>query len=919
MNKTNKAWAGLLANIAANRPWLVILIVSLISIVMLGLASHLEMRLNFKDLLPEKHPVVKSYREVQARFGEPNIVIVLEGERGSMVEMAEVLVPELEKLESLYNIQVKLPEEYIRDHGFLMMKSRLFKRSLDIYSDRTLVGSFKGLNDDYEKEYTESESNLKRDETEIARGLLGLTRSLEVLSANLAGRKNAPSIDEAVDAFTLGEPWYLSLDRKMLLISCVPVADIAEDFNGILITVDEVQKLVDVLNPVYPDVQANLTGMGKIGEDEMHSVGFYTQLLSLAALIFIYILLSRTFKSWSLPAIALIPLVVGIIWTLGLLYLLFGSLNLFTAMIMLILLGLGIDFSIHLIARFGEEMNNGREVREALEITLSDTGTGVITGGLTTSIAFFTLMIAQMKGIFEFGVASGSGVILTLLTIFLTLPSLLVLHERRRAKRIAKKVQEVGNKAAKEKAGWSGTQSYDWIGNVALAGWKKPGIFIPVALLIIAASAWAMFQIKFEYDFLELEAEGLKSVELQREVPKRFGLSDHSAWLITESVEQSRELKEKLRKKGTVGEVVAISDFIPSENRVLEYTPHLKKLRQDILHQTLPGWQDGDTDRLADELDRLWDNLDLMSNLAYTAGLDRIVKVIDQMTGYDSETNTTDTTAILPGLATMLRKGVDNYRAEDVAEKWGEKLTTNVYSMADPSPVGIEDLPDVIKKSHLPREGEGYLLHIFPRKYLYDKKELTRFAEQTESVHPDVSGTERLFLLMMDKTLEEGGRAAWLALAVIAVLLLLHFRGLSGLLAMIPLVTGALAMLGLMYLIGMKYNYMNLIALPIILGIGIDDGVHALHRFKTQVNDTGTERVYESFRFVGRAILLTSLTTMIGFGSVAFYEMRGMASFGQVLFMGVGACFVTSVFVLPAVLRLFYGRNKTSEAQNETD
>ena len=93
--------------------------------------------------------------------------------------------------------------------------------------------------------------------------------------------------------------------------------------------------------------------------------------------------------------------------------------------------------------------------------------------------------------------------------------------------------------------------------------------------------------------------------------------------------------------------------------------------------------------------------------------------------------------------------------------------------------------------------------------------------------------------------------------------------------------------------------------MPIILGIGIDDGVHALHRFRGEAG-SGPARIYDSFRFIGRAILLTSLTTMIGFGSVAFYEMRGMAGFGIVLFMGVGACFVATVLVLPPLLRVFH-------------
>ncbi|MBU1938068.1 MMPL family transporter, partial [bacterium] len=655
--------------------------------------------------------------------------------------------------------------------------------------------------------------------------------------------------------------------------------------------------------PAHPEVRASLTGVAKIGLDEMDSIGFYTQLLSLAALIMIYLLLARTFRSWLIPVFALLPLVIGIFWTLGVLYFLFGGLNIFTAMMMLVLLGLGIDFSIHLIARFREAITAGEDTETALTIMLSKTGTSVITGALTTAFAFLTLMIAETKGVFEFGAAAGLGVLITLLAIFVTLPALLAVQRQRFERYCSRRGIQTDSIVSTD------TGAYNWIGALAREGWNRPALFLSIAGILAIASIWAMQHTAFEYDFMELEPKGLKSVALQREIPKRFGISDHSAWLIVNGIEESREMKEKLRKKGLVGEVASISDYIPSEAQLAQYTPQLEKFRENIKHQELPEWKPDDAQQLAAELDRLWDNLDLMSNVAFSAGLDRITRVIDELTGYNMQTNITDTTAVLPSLTRTLNRGVDETHAHDIAATWGQRMKTNLYDMANPSPVHISDLPDEIKRAHLPREGEGILLLIFPRKYLYDKMNLDRFTEQITSVSPAISGTEQLMVLMMDKTLDEGRRAALLALGVIALLLVIHFRGLSGLLALIPLSAGALAMLGLMYLIGMKYDYNNLIAVPIILGIGIDDGVHALHRFRTETS-LGVQRIYDSFRFVGRAILLTSLTTMIGFGSIAMYEHRGMASFGKALFMGVGTCFIATVFVLPAILRIVYGRRK---------
>jgi predicted RND superfamily exporter protein len=880
--------------------------VALLTIVSLALAERLQLRMTWTDLLPADHPQVRLYREVQDRFGETSIVIALEGERDEIVAMANELEPKLNGLESLYNVMGRMPVEFLLDHAFVLLKPNQFDRALTSFQDWTLVGALRGLNDDYESEYTDSEANLRRDEVEIARGMLGLTRSLELLSAGIAGTASPSAIREAADALAVGDPWLLALDRRMLLIACTPQAN-TDQLEEILATVEEVESTVEQVSPNHPAVHASLTGLAKISQDEMNSIGTYTVVLSLLALALIYLLLGRAFRGWIMPLIALAPLVVGIFWTMGVLELLFGALNLFTAMMMLVLLGLGIDFSIHLISRYQEEIRRGRKLEDALITMISGTGVAVIMGAVTTAIAFLTLMVGETEGVFEFGVAAGLGVMITLVAIFLTLPTLLVLRHRR---------LELTDRVSAATAPLDG--GYRWIGAVASAGWRHPAAFLLGTAIVVVGSVWAVLHTGYEYDFLELEPEGLRSVELQRQIPDRFGTSDHSAWLVTESIEHGRYLKEEFRELPEVGEVSAISDYVPSPERLAAYGPHLAQFRQRLIARDLPPWPDGSSARLASEIDRLWDNLDLISNLAYAAGLDRIVNVIDQMTGLDTETGDTDSTALLPTLSRQLGDSTDDTRLLALAQAWAPRLKSNIERMSNPAAVDPRAVPTNVRRSYEPREGQGYLLHIIPRRYLWDRPSLERFASQTEEVHSGVIGSEKLILLMMDETLEDGRKAALLALAVIALLLMLHFRGPLGLLALIPLAVGALVMLGLMYALGMTYNYMNLIATPIILGIGIDDGVHALHRYREEGGGDQAQ-VARSFQAVGKAILLTSLTTMIGFGSVAFYEMRGMASFGQVLFMGVGACFLTTIFVLPAVLRTTIGKTESTDNLERDD
>jgi predicted RND superfamily exporter protein len=147
----------------------------------------------------------------------------------------------------------------------------------------------------------------------------------------------------------------------------------------------------------------------------------------------------------------------------------------------------------------------------------------------------------------------------------------------------------------------------------------------------------------------------------------------------------------------------------------------------------------------------------------------------------------------------------------------------------------------------------------------------------------------------------DGRNAILLTLVLVFILLSVDFQSPRyALMAMIPLAFGMLWMLGFMHLFGMKINIVNIIGLPLIVGIGIDDGVHIMHRWQHE----GKGKIKTVFSSTGKAIFLTSLTTMFAFGSLVFSIFRGWASFGAALFLGVGACFLTTVFILPGIIGL---------------
>jgi predicted RND superfamily exporter protein len=105
-------------------------------------------------------------------------------------------------------------------------------------------------------------------------------------------------------------------------------------------------------------------------------------------------------------------------------------------------------------------------------------------------------------------------------------------------------------------------------------------------------------------------------------------------------------------------------------------------------------------------------------------------------------------------------------------------------------------------------------------------------------------------------------------------------------------------MLGGMRLLGMHFNFANLVVVPLIIGVGIDNGVHVVHRMRHE----GERGMTVVLRHTGRAIIIAGLTTMTGFGSLALASHQGLASLGLSLLIGVGACVITAIVVLPNLL-----------------
>ncbi|NIP99121.1 MAG: MMPL family transporter, partial [Nitrospinaceae bacterium] len=232
---------------------------------------------------------------------------------------------------------------------------------------------------------------------------------------------------------------------------------------------------------------------------------------------------------------------------------------------------------------------------------------------------------------------------------------------------------------------------------------------------------------------------------------------------------------------------------------------------------------------------------------------------------------------------------------EDYREKIAE-----LKSNARPSPVRVEELPKNLKERFISQNGK-YLLSVYPRVNIWEREAREKFMDQLQSIDPNVTGNAMHMFKsseLMKQGYIHGGIYAMIAIVLYVLITFKKIR--TTLLVLLPVGVGSIWTLGVMDLLGISFNLANLVILPLIIGIGVVNGIHIVHRYREE-RDKDIPVLSKS---TGDAVVLSSLTTMIGFGSLMVADHQGIFSLGLVLTIGVGCCLVASVSFLPAMLKL---------------
>jgi predicted RND superfamily exporter protein len=232
-----------------------------------------------------------------------------------------------------------------------------------------------------------------------------------------------------------------------------------------------------------------------------------------------------------------------------------------------------------------------------------------------------------------------------------------------------------------------------------------------------------------------------------------------------------------------------------------------------------------------------------------------------------------------------------------VAEQY--KRLQTLKAMAVPEPPTMDDLPESLVSRFVGQSGR-HLMRIYTSANIWDMDEMEKFVTAVRDIDPAATGSPLQTYESSIQMREGFITAAFYALVVVLILTWFDFRSIvASFAALLPMFLGFTMMFGILGWLEVPLNPANMIVLPLIFGVGVDYGVHLIHDFRNRLDER-----YTIAASTAVSILITSLTTAVGFGSMMIASHRGLQSLGRVLVIGMTCCLITSVIVLPALLNL---------------
>jgi len=878
---------------------------------------------NTSDLLSDKYESKKNYNELLKDFGSDSrfIILIQSPDLQKNRQAAEEIGPYLQSDELKPHIGTVL---YKID--FSTIKPRLlFTRDItDLQKIANEVGSeadaqranqqnsekisldlnsiLNEANKKFDDKYLRKSENWKDFKPFVSRFVSILNNISSQAEGNPPAVKKAkaPADQSALDDFDsnelLAQHEYFSLqDGKAVLVFAYPGTAEKDSDAPFSNTVAHIRAKLKAMeqDPKYQGVEMKLTGEPALDADQIAASNSDAAKASCITLVLIIGLFFLSYRTFLRPAFTFFVLIMAVLWSLGFALIDVGHFNILSVAVIPMVLGIGIDFGIQILGRYEEELGRNRTVEEAVTNSLKHTGVAIITGGSTTAAAFFTLCFNDFVGLSELGVIAGASMILCLLANLLVLPAIFVLRDRNRS---SEELQAQSSDSA-----WHFIHSWDR----DMVRW--PWVWIGLSIVISIAAAVSLPGLRFDYNLLHLQnqsADSVKTLYKVMDASKNTNGDEVStiyASVVADNIDQARDLNTRLTALPVVSRVDSILELVP-ENQD-QKIPIIKKIVDSATYLNVqqPTTSAADIPRARrDVASLLRQAQDGLKEARGYAGISTIAKdavaafstMIPALQRANNALNSASVAVIQQRFAPT---------ASGALTRMQKNMELLKMQKADRG-LNLSDIPPELQRLFIANNGK-ILLQVYGKKNLWERGPDEEFIKGILPVAPKVTGTPVMNYYATDLLRISYIKAAGWAFLTIVVLIFLHFQSVRLLLlTLIPLVLAVLWRTGAMVWLNIDFNPANIVTLPLIIGIDVAFGVYIIDRYR----EDGKFSIFSES--TGKAILMSSLTSLFGFSSLLISTFNGMFSIGLLMSLGIAIGLVTAIFILPQILVLLKPR-----------
>ena len=855
----------------SRHPWLTLALAALLTGVSIVYAQE-TVRVNSDDsaLISQDEPFRREYQkfiDVFPQFDETTVIVItsdsIDRADDAVHAMTEALVQRPDLIDSIYSPS---SDPFFEDHALLYLEVADLEDVIDRLAEAQ--PALTALAEDPSLRGLVGELQLSVDQLqegeELPPGFARMANRIsEVAESMLAGRPRSISW---ADEF---------LDQEGEVYRIITVQG-HKDFSESISTsqlIGEIRALGERLE-LTPEngVRLRLTGMVPLAHDELETLQSGLSLAAFLSLSLLTVILGFGVRSLRVIASTLVTLLASITWTTAWAMLSVGEFNLISAAFAVLMIGLGVDFAIHIGLRYEEESRGSLPVGKALARAGGKAGPSVALCALTSAIGFLAFVPTPYPGLGSLGIIAGGGMFISLVATLTLFPALLAL--------MRPPTSQHGDRVP-------------LLAHLYPAIEHRAGAIVAGAVILGAVATLLSTQIRFDFSTLSMRDPESESVRTLRDLQEEEIVTDYSATVLAENRQDAERLAAELEALESVLEARPPSWYVAGdqENKLLMiedaafflesilYPPPpldppssrqrmeaIDALRNAILqlppgHESDPAWQSAR--RLGAVLERI------------AAGPDP------------------------PAAALVLENLVVNDLEERI--EWiGRAVTV--------SGVQFADLPaELIRRSVAP-DGRARIA-VLPTEDVRDAAALKRFVDAVDAVAPHATGRPAVEAGIGEVVVLTFRIAIGISFLLVFSVLVLSLRSIvDSFLVLLPITLAALMTTATGVVIDMPFNMTNVVVIPLIMGLGIDNGIHVFMRFRS---GESLEAMMTSS--TPRAVLLSALTTLAAFGSLAVSGHPGMHSIGVLLAFAVIYLVLCTLVVLPAMLALFERRSRVAK------